>query len=241
MGNPGTGVFHGSLAMHARTAPFWTAVAVIAAWSCLLCQPVYGAVEFAFGTDQDHYQVMVGSDVDVQVYLYETVTGGDSSVLVADEGLSQAQVTIQRSGAVPSDPAILVDYTSNTVEFDDLLLGPWESVFTDSELDLTQFVDIAAISGPTGVDLGGGVRRVWLLTLTIQAGSVYGETTTFSVLDNPSFDETLTFLGFDPLDPEIAPAEFTLTAVPEPASVIVWLLLGAPCAIACWRRRRRAG
>ena len=226
--------------MHARTTPFWSAVGIIAAWSCLLCQPSYGAIGFSFGTDQDHYKVMVGSDVDVEVYLYETVTGGDSSLLVADDGLFSAQVTIERTGVVPTDPAILVDYTPNTAEFDDLL-GPSQNVFTDSELDLTQFVDIDATSGPTGVDLGGGVRRVWLLTLTVQAGSVYGETTTFSVLDNPSFDETFTFLALDPLDPQINAAEFSLTAVPEPATVIVWLLLGAPCAIACWRRRRPAG
>jgi hypothetical protein len=229
-----------SLTVLARRTPLGAGLLIVAAWSGAICQSSYADIDFSFGTDQDHYDVSVGGSVPVQVYLYETVTGEDSSLLVAEDGLFQAQVTIERSGAVPTDPAILFDYTPNTAEFDDAW-SPEENAFTESELDLTQFVDIDSIIGPTGVDLDGGVRRVWLLTATVQGGDVLGETTTFSVLDNPLFEDTFTFLGPDVLDPLIASAGFTVTTVPEPSSVLLLLQLGALCGIACWRRRRRGG
>ena len=239
MDNPGTGVFHGSLAMHARTAPFWTAVGIIAAWSCLLCQPSHAAVEFYFDTDQDVYTVLPGGTVDVDVFLFEKVTSPDLSRLVAEDGLSMAQVTIERMVAPPG-PAVIGGYAPNLLEFDDLF-SPIENWVAEDLLDITQMVDIGAISGPTGVDLGGGVRRVYLLTMSIQGGSAVGDTT-FSVYDNPLFDETLTFdLLADPLDPLIQAAEFTVSTIPEPSTLTIFVVLGIlGAAVSVIRRRRLA-
>ena len=66
--------------MFARKMHFWIALVSVAGWGWVLCQPSYAGIEFSFGTDQDNYSVLGGSNVDVEVYLYETVTGGDSSL-----------------------------------------------------------------------------------------------------------------------------------------------------------------
>jgi hypothetical protein len=62
---------------------------------------------------------------------------------------------------------------------------------------------------------------------------VAGEVTTFQVADN-STDDTRTWATFQLLDPDIAATSFTVTTVPEPATLA---LLAAGLA-ALLRRRR---
>jgi hypothetical protein len=177
--------------------------------------------------------------VDVDVFLFERVTSPDSSRLVAEDGLTQAQVSIARILAPPG-PAAIGGYAPNLLEFDDLF-SPIENTVEEDLLDITQLVDVGAVSGPTGVDLGGGTRRVYLLTVSIQGGSAVGDTT-FSVYDNPLFDETLTFdFLADPLDPLLQPAEFTVSTIPEPGTFIIFMVLGTlGAAVSVIRRWRSA-
>jgi len=202
----------------------------------LLCPAAHGNSTYSFATDQALYTALPGETVTVNVYLMETTTSGGSR-LVDEWGLSSAQVTIQRSVEPPIAPAWISGYTANTAEFSDLI-SPWENQFLPSVLDLTQFVDIFAPSGPTGVG-SGGVRSVWLLDANILVGAAVGETTTFTVEDNPFFDETLTFLGLDPLDPEIASTEFSVTAVPEPMTVVATSMGLISLGVELLHRRRR--
>ena len=211
--------------MPAREMPRWIALLLAIGWLGVVCPSTYAAIEFYFDTDQDVYTVLPGGTVDVDVFLFEKVTSPDSSRLVAEDGLSVAQVSIERIVAPPG-PAGIGGYTPNLLEFDDLF-SPIENWVAEDLLDITQMVDIGATSGPTGVDLGGGIRRVYLLTMSIQGGSAVGDTT-FSVYDNPLFEETLTFdFLADPLDSLIQPAEFTVSTIPEPSTFIIFMVLGA--------------
>jgi hypothetical protein len=207
---------------------------------------VDGAITYSFVTDQTSYTVAAGGSVGVTVYLQETVSDGDTSLLVDEDGLFQAQVTVDRNAVVPTDPATIASYSLNGA-FDDV---PSINVDTNSTLNVTQFVGIGASSGPDGVEDPGNssIRQVMLLSMTIQAGAVPGETTTFDVLDDPNFLETQTFSSLIDLDDApygIAPFQFFVTteavAVPEPSTVMLMLSLGGVCGgIFVLRRRRRS-
>lgn len=207
----------------------------IACWDGV-CSTSDAAIEFCFDTDQDTYTVLPGQTVHVDVFLLERVSGGDVSRLAAEDGLSQAQVAIERI-AGPTDAASITGFLPNLSEFDDPF-SPIENALSEDLLDVTQLVDMGAVSGPTGVDLGGGVRSVYLLTVTIQGATATGQST-FDVYDNSLFDETLTFDFLTaPLDSSLQPGQFTVSTVPEPPMGMI-VLTASGLAILFSRRARR--
>lgn len=213
----------------------------------LNCSLAQAGLMFQFGTEQgpgfSQYTVAPGSLLNLNIYLYETVTAPDNSQLVTENGLTSAQFTIQRTSSSSGLPAIISSYTANTTEFDDSF-GPVENFFDSAELDLTQFVDIGAASGVLGDDLTGGIRRVLLATLGITASSEGGQITSFSLsdnLDNPALDETVTFVGtaIDSLL-NVGQIEVRTTgtaAVPEPTTASLCILaMGVGFLVTCRRR-----
>jgi hypothetical protein len=194
-------------------------------------------ITYSFVSDQDAYIVAPGGTVNVQVFLQETVDGTDTSLLVSENGLSSAQVTLQRISPEPIEPALITAYTP---DFDPPTHAVIENVFTSSELDVSQIADIGAPSGPMGLDLGGGVRRVPLLTAAVQAGTIRTEVTTFRLSDFPPIPETVTWNNMLPLDDLISPFEFTVTAIPEPSTIFMVLTLaGVSLGLSVLRRRTR--
>jgi hypothetical protein len=193
--------------------------------------PAGAAVTYDYTVSTSTLALAPGQTGTVNVFIRETVTGGESSRLVAENGLSQAQVTVQRGTlAGLTEPAGITGFTRNTAGFGG---SPFDASNLPGTVDVTQFVSLGATSGPTGASTGGVVH---LLALSVQAGNTVGEVTTFDVRDNPSFDETLTFANTK-LDGLLQPTSFTVTVVPVPEPGALGLIGGA-FGLALLRRRR---
>lgn len=176
---------------------------------------------YAFG--QDTYNVSPGEAFNVDVFLQETVTGGDTSRL-ATEGLDGAGVQVRFDvPPTPSSPAQILsvpDILPYTAAFDDPLL-----LFTDlapgSYAEFTEFVDIFNASPPVfGTQVAPDTYRVFLGSFRFTAGLVPGEATTIRASDVPGTDDTITDTGVV-LDGVIQSADATIrvNAVPEPSTL----------------------
>lgn len=212
----------------------------------LLCLLVMVAVTFVAShahadvlysvvTDQTAYDVAGDGTVSVDVYFQETLTGGSSSELVAQNGLFSFDVAVDVTSA-PSDPAAV---TASTVNADfNGVVNNVPPMIVIADRDLLEFDGVQA----TMVD--ATTYRVLLATFTIEGGSVLGEMTTFSVIDyentlTPGADEN-TFYWDDitastPLDAAIGGGSFTVTVIPEPASMV---MLGVGGLLAFRHRKR---
>jgi hypothetical protein len=190
---------------------------------------------YSLVTDHATYNVAADGAVSVDVYLQETLTGGSSSGLVAQNGLFSFDVAVDVASA-PSDPAAVTASAVNP-GFNGVVNNvPPMIVIADRDLFELDGVQ------PTMID--ATTYRVLLATFTIEGGSLLGETTTFSVADytnplTPGADEN-TFYWDDiaatnPLDAAIVAGSFDVTVIPEPASMSL-LTLGGLMAL----RRRRA-
>jgi len=198
---------------------WWAAVLLLVGAMAGMPAPAQAAVSFSFDVGPAKKEVLPGQQFTVDVNLVETLTNGSPSLLAAQGGLTQAQVTIMRldvGGTV--DPTRITGYTLNPAFTGE----PSINDFGDDVFDVTLFMDFAAFSGPDGSGTGGVIR---LATLTLTAGSVINESTKFDVRDFAGFDETITFNN-TVLDPLISPTSFTV-ATPEP-SVGIYLLAIVP-------------
>ena len=194
-------------------------------------------VLYSFVTDQAAYDVAADGTVSVDVYLQETLTGGSSSELVAQNGLFSFDVAVDVMSA-PIDPAAV---TASAVNAD----------FNGEVNNVPPMIVIAnrdfGFSEPDGVQptmIDATTYRVLLATFTIEGGSLLGETTSFSVADyeNPltqGADENTLYwdniAATNPLDAVIGAGSFDVTVVPEPASMSL-LALGGLMGI---RRRKK--
>ncbi len=93
-------------------------------------------------------------------------------------------------------------------------------------------LDVAvALLEPTGVQpeqIGSGEVQILLGTITITAGAKIGSVTNFRIQDNSDlFDSTVTFDGPTALDSDIQPFDLSLTVVPEPMTIAVFLAMTA--------------
>lgn len=183
------------------------------------------SVEYAYVTDQSTYVTTPGDTVTVDVYIQETVTGGSSSTLVAEDGLFGAGAQIATT-ATPGS-AEITSLTLNTgsdpfTQFFDnggnTALGAASTV-----LDLT--ASLADTDAPQGPEISPGIRRILLGTLIITAGTLNSD---FNVTDPSSSNTTLTYTEFlastpTPLDDDILEASFTV-AVPEPGAGVLMMV-----------------
>lgn len=190
------------------------------------------AVTFDYVVSASNVELQPGETGMIDLFIRETVSGDDTSLLVAQNGLSSAHVTVQRTAAGgATQPAGITDFTRNTAGFSGT---PFDESDLPGTVDVTQFTSLNASSGPTGASTDG---LVLLLNLTVQAGDTPGEVTTFNVFDNPAFDETITF-GNTALDSQLGSTSFTVTVseIPEPAGLG---LLGGAIGLTLLRGRRR--
>lgn len=166
---------------------------------------------YAFG--QDTYTVTPGETFLVDVFLQETVTGGEPPRL-ADDGLFGAGVRVHFDEA-PAQVIGLDDILPNTAEFDDALF-----LFTDLVPGvLAEFTEVIDLLSPPvfGTEVSPDVFRVFLGSFRFTAGLTPGQGFIFA-LDIPETDDTITDAGFL-LDPLILPASATITVVPEPSTL----------------------
>ncbi len=197
--------------------------------ACLLASSIAEAgsvYQFAFG--QTTYQVDPGSQVLVDVYLQEQVSGGSASVLASD-GLIGVGVRVSFDvSPLPSDPARILhvsDVTSNDapggfVGYQGAAVAP------GSFADLSESIGILD-SPVTATDLGGGLYRILIGTFRFTAGSIADQTTLIQATDIPGLSDTVTGGGAD-LDSLIsagtASIEVRAGAVPEPSSWVAMAL-----------------
>ena len=201
----------------------------------MLTGRVRADVIYNFVTDQATYEVTPGGTVSVDVYLQETLVGGSSSELVAQDGLFSFDVIVDVASA-PSDPAAIVASTANA-DFNGVVNNvPPMIVIADR--------DLLEADGVQPVMVDATTYRVLLATFSIEGGSIPGETTTFNAADyenplTPGADENTLYwddvTASNPLDGIIGPGSFTVTVIPEPASLVL-LSIGGLLAL----RRREA-
>jgi hypothetical protein len=205
-------------------------------WMVLLMLPLAaasarGAVVFTYAFDQSSFTATPGEVISVAVYIVETVTAPDSSVLEDQDGLSSAGVSIARTGSVPTDPARIMQVSGNAAVFNDTILGPIYSGPLPEAAGVFQLVGFDQTSGAKGAVIGPGQRRILLATFDIQAGAVVGEITRFQARDfDPTTDDTVTWPSSSGssvvLDSQVAPADFTLQVVPipEPSAALLFVM-----------------
>jgi hypothetical protein len=195
-------------------------VLIVVAGSVLPAHPVRGNSIFSFSVDQSDYSVFPGHFVQVPVYLQEYVLPPDTSFLVAQGGLWTADVLMQRTTLGLLDPARLIGAAANEHDFDDLPA-------TISVADGTASIYEMSTAGVLGVGTFSGGRRIELGTLTLAAGTMVGEATTFQVTPfGGTFEGTVTWLG-TVLDGSINSTSFTVTVIPAPVpSGLVLSLVG---------------
>jgi len=206
----------------------FAAVVAVGAW---VAGQARADSQFAWQAVPASSHLLPGQTTEVSLYLTETFTDGTSRFL-DEQGLSQVGLTIERQATGSADPASILDFALNLTDF-----GSSPPVAGDAAGAVVNLqTPFLATSGPVGQLIDPGVRRVLLLTLTVEAGDSEG-TTRFDLRDDPAFDETFTFGGGpgNPLDALIEPAVFEVTTVPEPTGLGL-IGLGA---LALLRQRRR--
>jgi hypothetical protein len=185
-----------------------------------------------YGTDGlvDSYSVPVGRALAVRVYLYEIFDpAAETSILDDEEGLFSTGLAIRRTSAGPTQPAgvLSVAGIAHNLSFNENepTVSPLEAVgLTGGMFDRAMLVESRGLLETTGVVAeapASNVRRVLLGTFTFTAGSVLGETTALRIEDNDvTLDDTVTWaLPGVSLDADIQPFDFSVDAVPEPATV----------------------
>lgn len=196
---------------------------------------------FAVGTvtaDTANYDVALGGQVDVELYLRETLGDpGNDFLLVDEDGLASAAFVldwvIETGSGDPTAVASGTDVAINPA-FDDPFVEQID--LGAGGLDMEFGRD--AILQTTGVApvVDGQTASVHLATLTFTAGTPL-VVTRVEIDDRPSGDQTLTWQSQVPLDEQLSPESFTITTpIPEPASGLLTAAAGAALLL----RRRRA-
>jgi hypothetical protein len=176
------------------------------------------AVSFDFVTDSSNYTVLPNGTATVQMYLRETLSAGSASQLTTQMGMSSIGIRALRTTS-PTAPATI---TAAAVE-------PFYNTFGTNvvsnggaQADINGNASFAVNDALSQIIVDSStVRRVHYGQLTIQAGLIPLQTTTFTMSDippNPGSDDNLTFTGVN-IDTLIAARTFTVSVLPEPASM----------------------
>lgn len=198
-----------------------------------LSSPILADVQYQYVTDASSYTVDVNTSLAAQVFLQETVTDGSNSILVSEDGLFGAGLSVSRSSSLPTSPASITGVLGNS-SFD----GDQIPNFTSSNATLLEVISVSAANGVQPVDMGSGIRRILLGSVTIAAGSAPGETTSFTLAKyNDLNTNTITNSNLYDLDvtqtstPAYSGANsstfaVTTTAIPEPSTALALGLIG---------------
>jgi hypothetical protein len=218
------------------------AAAAALGWSALSGSTSDAAIIYDFGTSEIGYSGITGTNytldpgesVTLFVFLRETLVD-DTSFLADEDGLSSGAALIERVGALPTDPAVITAVARDLSNFSQFSSDSVEAGGAEATVGGVRSFD--ATSGTPILTINDNERRVAIGTVTIQAGDVLSEVTTFQTGD-PGGDDTVTWENLVTLDDDIVPGEFTVSVVPEPVGL--GLLAGAGLLLLGRRRRQQA-
>ncbi len=206
-------------------------------------------IVYSYSFGHGDYELSQGESVWVPVYLEEKVTGGDLSVINAENGLATAGAALEfyigsgfKITGISGNPAFSAPP----------LLSPDTPPFSVDMATLYSWIDDPAFNpaiteGVSPTSAGTGIWRVWLGSFEVTATGTLGDTATAQLgavdalfPDAYTYDAYLNFT--DPLTnsgsvPNSASVNFSITAVPEPASL---LMLAGGLTMITLRRKRNA-
>jgi hypothetical protein len=179
--------------------------------------------------------------VDIRVYLTQTATGSDTTGITTGPGLNQAGIQLNTSGP---GIATVTGVTPNDTAHG----GPFNATNTTTGTGASAFLTEGFTSPSTGLtatatntllpNATAGANSVYLGTFTFTAGSA-GTTSTVSVVPSPGqFNFLADGTVIDSLISN-STATISVTAVPEPGTVVLSGLLATGIAGGMWRRARR--
>jgi len=226
----------------------WTlkSLAAAAVGVLALAGQANAAVSYSYTTDQSTYNADAGQAVSVKLYLLETLSGGDSSVIVAHQGVAGAGIQVARSaGGLPGDPSKITGVARNTTDFPTVDAVP--PAVSDTNVKWFEGVGASDATGKMpGATTNPLPNALFLGTVTVTAGTL--GTTTFNLLPfDAGGGNTLTNdgldLDFNSANPAYSgassnPTSFSVTVVPEPAMAGILAMVGAAGTLI--RRRRQA-
>jgi hypothetical protein len=226
----------------------FVSVVLVGSLACWLntAQAALTSYSYFYVSGQTGYTgVTPGTSINVPVYLQEVNSDGSTNSLLANEdGLFAAGLSVAIFSSSGGGATTITGVSANsgipTTGFDDIL----DQSFTGSSAAVLEQLNFSDSDGVAAGTQTNGVSNVLLGTLTLQASSNPGQTTTFTVgAYDPSNGNTVTFAnGYDldnnadPLNPpdastlysSVASTNFSVTtsSVPEPASLAVFAVAG---------------
>jgi len=188
---------------------------------------------FDIVSDQGNYTVLPNGTATVQVFLRETLAGGSTSLLVQEDGLFSSVVQATRTTS-PSNPATITAAARDATNFNDFNDSAVAAGGAQANVGGTR--SLGSATGTPIITDSATVRRISIGTFTIQGGLIPLQTSTFTIGDRPGTADTLTFTTGQQLDSLIGSRTFTVSVLPEPASLG---LLGLGGMLLLRRRARR--
>lgn len=198
------------------------------------------ALSYAFAFEATSVQALPGATVGIDLYLVETVTGADTSLIVADGGLFGAIALVERDDVAGlNDPAIISGAYAHGGPDEDPTA--WDSPDTPTPTATKVSFILTDLNGSTlvtGEAVAAQTRRVKLGTIEVTVGDEIGEVTNFIAADpdaGADNDVVTAFSNIDGdfgIDPDAVAVE---VIIPEPATLALVALGG----VALIRRRAR--
>lgn len=159
-----------------------------------------------------------GDTVSVPVFLTETTSVSETSLIAAEGGLYSAEVRIAQRSTTASSPVTVVQVADVTIDpaFSDPVGSDVQ--ITGTTVDIAGFTDLL---GPgAGGTVIGNITSIKIADVVFTAGTV--GTTVVELIDNPLGDNTVTFNTSQVLDgylPSSNGPTITFTVLPEPTWV----------------------